>query len=74
MGRSLPVDSTNEERVQRSPPKDQSHLMICGGCRHWLPRSGSGGGWAVLDGDEIEERIFFHRGDDSAFRSVRKVR
>jgi hypothetical protein len=33
-----------------------------------------GRGWAVLDGDEIEGRIFFHRGDDSAFRAVRKGR
>jgi hypothetical protein len=31
-----------------------------------------GRGWAVLDGDEIEGQIFFHRGDDSAFRAVRK--
>jgi len=33
-----------------------------------------GRGWAVLDGDEIEGRIFIHRGDDSAFRAVRKGR
>jgi hypothetical protein len=33
-----------------------------------------GRGWAVLDGDEIEGRIFFHRGDESAFRAVRKGR
>jgi hypothetical protein len=33
-----------------------------------------GRGWAVLDGDEIEGRVFFHRGDDSAFRAVRKGR
>jgi hypothetical protein len=31
-----------------------------------------GRGWAVLDGDEIEGRIFFHQGDDSAFRAARK--
>jgi hypothetical protein len=33
-----------------------------------------GRGWAVLDGDEIEGRIFFHLGDDMAFRAVRKGR
>ena len=33
-----------------------------------------GRGWAVLDGDEIEGRILFHRGDDMAFRAVRKGR
>ena len=33
-----------------------------------------GRGWVVLDGDEIAGRIFFHRGDDSAFRAVRKGR
>jgi hypothetical protein len=33
-----------------------------------------GRGWAVLDGDGIEGRIFFHRGDESAFRAVRKGR
>ena len=33
-----------------------------------------GRGWAVLDGDEIDGRIFFHQGDDSAFRAVRKRR
>jgi hypothetical protein len=33
-----------------------------------------GRGWAVHDGEEIEGRIFFHRGDDSAFRAVRKGR
>jgi hypothetical protein len=31
-----------------------------------------GRGWAVLDGDEIKGRIFFHQGDDSAFRAVRR--
>jgi hypothetical protein len=33
-----------------------------------------GRGWAVLDGDGIEGRIFFHRGDESAFEAVRKGR
>jgi hypothetical protein len=33
-----------------------------------------GRGWAVLDGDEVEGRIFFHRGDESAFRAVRTGR
>ena len=33
-----------------------------------------GRGWAVLDGDEIEGRIFFHLGDDMAFRAIRKGR
>ena len=28
--------------------------------------------WAVLDGNEIEGRLFIHRGDDSGFRAVRK--
>ena len=31
-----------------------------------------GRGWAVREGDEIEGRIFFHQGDESAFRAVRK--
>ena len=31
-----------------------------------------GRGWAVLDGGGIEGRIFFHRGDESAFKAVRK--
>ena len=33
-----------------------------------------GRGWALLDGDEIEGRIFLRRGDDSAFRAVRRGR
>ena len=33
-----------------------------------------GRGWAVLDGNEIEGRLFIHRGDESAFRAVRKGR
>jgi hypothetical protein len=33
-----------------------------------------GRGWAVLDGDEIDGRIFFHFGLDSPFRAVRKER
>ena len=33
-----------------------------------------GRGWAVLDGDEIEGRVFIHRDLDSAFRAVRKGR
>lgn len=33
-----------------------------------------GRGWAALNGEEIEGRIFIHRGDDSAFRAVRKDR
>jgi len=31
----------------------------------------SGRGWAVLDGDAITGRIFFHGGDDSAFKAKR---
>ena len=31
-----------------------------------------GRGWAVVNGDELVGRIFFHRGDDSAFRATRK--
>jgi hypothetical protein len=37
-------------------------------------RSVVGRGWAVHDGDEIEGRIFIHRGDDSAFQALRKGR
>ena len=36
------------------------------------PAQGRGG--AIVDGDESEERIFFHQGDDAAFRAVRKGR
>ena len=32
----------------------------------------SGRGWAVLHGDELRGRLFFHRGDDSAFVAKRK--
>jgi hypothetical protein len=28
-----------------------------------------GRGWAVLNGDEVEGRIYFHQGDDSAFKA-----
>lgn len=31
----------------------------------------SGRGWAVLDGDEIEGKIYFHQGDQSAFRAIK---
>jgi len=31
-----------------------------------------GRGWAVLNGDEIEGTIFFHQGDESAFKAKRK--
>ena len=30
-----------------------------------------GRGWAWIDNEELRGRIFFHRGDDSAFRAVR---
>lgn len=33
----------------------------------------SGRGWAVLDADELRGRLFFHRGDDSAFVAKRKA-
>ena len=32
----------------------------------------SGRGWAVLHGSELRGRLFFHRGDDSAFVARRK--
>ena len=32
----------------------------------------SGRGWAVLADDELRGRLFFHRGDDSAFVARRK--
>ena len=32
----------------------------------------SGRGWAVLAADELRGRLFFHRGDDSAFVARRK--
>lgn len=31
----------------------------------------SGRGWAVIEGGELRGRIFFHQGDDSAFRAKR---
>lgn len=41
----------------------------------WLGRDelddASGRGWAVLEGDAITGRIFFHGGDDSAFTAKR---
>lgn len=33
----------------------------------------SGRGWAVVDGDVMTGRIFFHRGDDSSFTARRGV-
>jgi hypothetical protein len=30
-----------------------------------------GRGWAWIEQDELQGRIFFHMGDDSAFRAVR---
>lgn len=39
------------------------------GCDELDPASGRG--WAVLDGDTITGRIFFHTGDDSAFTAKR---
>ena len=35
--------------------------------------SAMGSGWAVIDGDEIEGMLFFHRGDESGFRATRKT-
>ena len=32
----------------------------------------SGGGWAVIDGNEMEGMLFFHQGEQSAFRAKRK--
>jgi hypothetical protein len=31
-----------------------------------------GRGWAVIDGDELSGMIFFHQGDESAFKARRK--
>lgn len=31
----------------------------------------SGRGWAVVEGEAMEGRIFLHLGDDSSFRAVR---
>lgn len=33
-----------------------------------------GRGWAVAEGDELRGMIFFHRGDESDFRAIRKAR
>ena len=34
----------------------------------------SGRGWAVLDGDRLTGRLFFHVGDDSGFTAERKTK
>jgi hypothetical protein len=34
----------------------------------------SGRGWAVIEDGELNGRIFFHQGDDSAFRARRSSR
>ena len=34
----------------------------------------SGRGWAILDGEQLRGRLFFHRGDDSAFTASRGER
>jgi hypothetical protein len=34
--------------------------------------SAMGRGWAVIDGDEVEGMLFFHRGDESGFQATRK--
>ena len=31
----------------------------------------SGRGWAILEGDKLNGRIYFHMGDDSSFVAVR---
>lgn len=33
----------------------------------------SGRGWAFVDGDAMQGRLFFHNGDDSAFTAQRSV-
>ncbi len=35
---------------------------------------GSGRGWAELQGDRLEGRLYIHGGDDSAFVAVRSTR
>jgi hypothetical protein len=30
-----------------------------------------GRGWALIENEELQGRIFFHMGDDSAFRAIR---
>jgi hypothetical protein len=34
----------------------------------------SGRGWAVLDGDRLTGRLFFHMGDDSGFTAARQTK
>lgn len=34
----------------------------------------SGRGWAVLNEDQLQGRLFFHRGDESGFRADRATR
>lgn len=34
--------------------------------------SAMGRGWAMIDGDEIDGMLFFHRGDESGFKAKRK--
>lgn len=34
----------------------------------------SGRGWAVLDGDRLTGRLFFHMGDDSGFTAERQTK
>lgn len=34
----------------------------------------SGRGWALIDGDEMQGRLFLHGGDDSAFTAQRAVK
>ena len=34
----------------------------------------SGRGWAILDGEQLRGRLFFHQGDDSAFTASRGPR
>jgi len=33
--------------------------------------SASGRGWALIENEELHDRIFFHQGDDSAFRAIK---
>ncbi len=33
----------------------------------------SGWGWAVIEKDELRGRIFFHQGDESAFRALKGI-
>lgn len=34
----------------------------------------SGRGWAVLNEEQLQGRLFFHRGDESGFRADRATR